>query len=315
MFGWLQRLRPPVRPPAAPRTDDSSAPAPQPVPEAAAARGTVDESDEGGSTPAPHTLAWLLDAPATEGEELRAAEVESLAAIDALLASPRLPPGLLPRAASVIPQLIAMLRQEQPSRPALARQIARDPVLTAEVLRVARSPMYRIGDGIETLDAAIAILGHVGIQSAIARVLLRPVFDGTGGGLAARSAERTWQHAELKAAICARLAADVGIERFEGYLAGLLHNTGWTVALRGIDRAAVAPVLPPTAAFARALESRRDRLFARLAAEWNVSTRQAALAAALERAPAAACDDPLAGLLLQSDREATLQLAGSAKAH
>ena len=56
-------------------------------------------------------LPWLLDcAPLTEGE-LAVDEERALEVLDKVLANVALPPELLPRAAALIPQLLAMLRQ------------------------------------------------------------------------------------------------------------------------------------------------------------------------------------------------------------
>ena len=44
-----------------------------------------------------------------------------------------------------------------------------------------------------------------------------------------------WKDADRKARLCVALAPEHAVDPFDGYLAGLLHNTGWTAALRAID--------------------------------------------------------------------------------
>ena len=86
------------------------------------------------------TLPWLLDcAPLTESA-LTEAERDALHALSKTLALPTVPDNLLPRAASLIPQLIALVRQTDLPTPAIAERIGKDAGLTAEVLRLASSP-------------------------------------------------------------------------------------------------------------------------------------------------------------------------------
>ena len=79
------------------------------------------------------------------------------------------------------------------------------------------------------------MIGTQGLRRAIANVVLRPIFDARGDTLSARAAVQIWKDADKKARLCAALAASNGVDPFDGYLAGLLHNSGWTAALRAID--------------------------------------------------------------------------------
>jgi hypothetical protein len=300
MFGWLNRLRsaPPaaVPAPAAPRRVD-----------AGAGPAAADGGDS--APPPPSLLAWLLDAAAPHHGAPTAAERAALAPLDALLARPAWPADLLPRAPAVIPQLLGLLRQEMPSRAAIVQQIGKDVVLAAEVLRMARSPYYRSRAEIDTLDAAVTLLGTSGLQSAIARVVLKPVFDTQAGGLAGRSARRAWELAEREAEACADLAAQAGIERFEGFLAGLLHGTGRTALLRTLDRAGIEPASPWSLAFDHALEDRADRMFGRLALGWQITPALSELAAAVAQRGLEDAGLPLAAALRQAQRQAAAVLA------
>jgi hypothetical protein len=263
-----------------------------------------------GQTAVPHSaLAWMLAAPAPSSEGLSPDEASALCELDALLAMPQLPAALLPRAASVVPHLLAIMRQEAPSRGALVQQVAKDPVLAAEVLRMAHSPHYRTRVAVDSLDAAVTVIGTTGLQSAVARIVLRPVFEAHGDGLAARGAARNWQHAERKALQCLRLAGEAGVDRFEGFLAGLLHNTGWTVALRALDRAGIAPDLPFSIALDEAIDRRKDRLFARLALEWQITPDLTALATSLEGCDLSSVAQALAQVLHRADLDTTAQLS------
>jgi HD-like signal output (HDOD) protein len=140
-----------------------------------------------------------------------------------VLAVGAVPPELLPRAAALTPQWLAMLRQTQLPVAALAQRVSRDMVLAAEVLRRASSSIYRAQGEVTDLQRAIVLIGEQGLQSAIARVLLKAVFEASPGALGARSAARLWDCAEAMADDTALQAAAAGLPAFDGYLAGLLQ--------------------------------------------------------------------------------------------
>ena len=130
----------------------------------------------GGNTAEASALAWLLDGPPPRPGPLTAAERALLQPLDLHLRAARLPGDLLPRAPAVIPQLLGLLRQEQPPRAAMVQQVLKDMLLTAEVLRLARSPFYG-NQPVDSLESALDRIGTAGLQSAMARVLLKPVFQ------------------------------------------------------------------------------------------------------------------------------------------
>jgi hypothetical protein len=257
-----------------------------------------------------HLLAWWLDTPpAGDAAPPRSAEADAIGHLDTLIGGGELPPGLLSRAPAVIPQLLRLLRQDDASVVAMAQRVSADPMLTAEVLRLASSAFYRTRAAVTGIEHAIAMLGRNGLHMAIASVVLKPLFDAPSGSLSRRAAPRLWEHSTVKARRCAVLAAEQGHDGFEGYLAGLLHNTGWTVLLRALDGCeGVAP--PFDAAFARRLGRRADRLFAKAVGVWHITPPLTALCDEMLRARPEGPPSPLAAALLQADRAATLELLG-----
>src|SRR4029079_15417027 len=129
------------------------------------------------------------------------------------------------------------LRDEGYSAVDVASRISKDDVLTAEVVRSATSAFQRGTDEEEIdLPRAVTMIGTQGLRRAIANVVLRPIFDAKGDTFSARAATQIWKDADRKARLCAAFAAQTaGLDPFDGYLAGLLHNSGWTAALRAID--------------------------------------------------------------------------------
>jgi HDOD domain len=258
-------------------------------------------------------ISWLVGVPPPCDAPLREAEHAALSAIDALIASQRSAAELLPRAPAVIPQLMSALRQSEPSLTALVERVSKDLLLVAEVMRMARSAHYRAQGEVTDLARAISTLGDVGLHSAIARVVLRPLFESGGGELSARAAPRLWEHSEHKSRHCTALAAAAGLDPFDGCLAGLMHNAGWTVALRTLDRCETLP-LPWTGEFMQQLVLRRDPLFGKVVGGWQVSAAVTALAAEASTPGFTSARAGLAGALLASDRDAGRDVLRAANA-
>ena len=254
-------------------------------------------------------LGWLLAAPepspspAAVDDAMRA----MLEKLDAVIGSEAQRAGLLPRAPHVVPQLMKTLRDESYSAVDVAERIAKDVVLTAEVIRSATSAFeLDEGAGID-LPRAVAVIGTVGLRRAIASVVLRPIFDAQGDSLSARAAPRIWKDADRKARLCTTLATERGLDPFDGYLLGLLHDTGWSAALRALDALPGAPVAagwlasPPLAV---ELTRRRDVLFGTMVQTWQLGPSVTAVAAAVASVglDTAARSLPLAAALRDADR-------------
>lgn len=267
MLGWFSSRR--TAAPAAVTASAVAAPAEHAaVPPSPATQSTAIQ-DGGAPDVPPSTLSWLLDGPQPVQAPPSDAERQWLSQLDRLLASPRLPEDLL---------------------------------LTAEVLRMARSPFYG-AQPVETIDAALDRIGTAGLHSAMSKVLLKPVFQPHGGGLAARAAPRLWQRSEQKSMSCAAHMAREGGDRFEGFLAGLLHDSGWLALLRLIDRNGQAPSLPLSRVLDLSLERRKDRLFGRLVTDWDLSPALSALAQQLQSTPMPRLALPLAAALMAADQQ------------
>ncbi len=204
--------------------------------------------------------------------------------LDEVIASDTLRANLLPRAPHVVPQLMKTLRDESYSSVDVASRISRDVVLSAEVIRSATST-YRAKDDDEgeiDLARAVAMIGTAGLRRAIASVVLRPIFDAGGDTLSAKAAVKIWRDADRKARLSAALAGQQSLDPFDGYLAGLLHNSGWTAALRaldGFDDLLFSSVDLAHPAVVPQLLRRRDALFGAIVGPWNLSPAIDSLAA------------------------------------
>ena len=313
---WRRLLRP--GPPATTARGRPPAPAippgPKPIPGAggcgAPAGAALSELDDRGTylcsllavrAPAPHDRADAADLV--------------LAALDAAL-DPRVScDKLLRRAPDVLPRLINSLRDHNYARTEVARHIERDALLTAEVLRMARSTLFaHLVRGAPTVPQAIDLLGRMGLKQVIARVLLRPLLSMDAGGLQLRAAARIWDDAERCAVLSATVAPGFGVDPGDAYLAGLLLTMGWSAALRALEIHGAAAHLHAdllqSPGMADALYRRRDRIVARLLPAWDVSPGLTRMAHALGAEPGAV-HPPLLALLPAVEHLVRLQRLGA----
>jgi HD-like signal output (HDOD) protein len=251
-------------------------------------------------------FAWLVAIPEVAQAEPGGRETRALQRLDRVAADPAAQQSLLPRAAAVVPQLMGRLRDASVSLTELSQYVSRDMTLVAEVIRTANSAYYRRGDAVVDLDHAIRSIGILGLQSTVARTVLKPVFDGRGGDLVTGSAQRLWAHTERKAELCTVLARCENIDPLEGYLAGLVHNTVWSAVLRAIDGITGDSAWVFNAPIVRALEARRDRLFEIIAKRWQLSEGLTALAADVAQRGLASAASVQGRLLHTGDRLASM---------
>lgn len=178
--------------------------------------------------------------------------------------------GLVPRVPAVIPQLLRSLRDETSSSGGLARQVAQDAMLVAEVIREVNSPYYRPATPIRSLEGALLLLGQNGLRMLLARVAFRPVIGMQSGPLARQAAPQLWRQSEACALAAALLAPSHGADPFEAYLAGLMHNVGLVVALRVIDSLAPQGPMPESDRDAGRLLQAARLVSARVATQWEL---------------------------------------------
>jgi HD-like signal output (HDOD) protein len=258
---------------------------------------------------APHVdlafLRWLTDP--VRGDTAPAAETGILTELARLAHDPVRAGALVPRVPAVVPQLLKSLRDDSVSGLELARQIARDAVLVAEVIREANSPYFRSGRPVTTIDGAVMVLGENGLRILLARVAFRPIINMQGGRAADRivrlAAPRLWLHADACALAASLLAPELGADPFEAYLAGLVLDVGLLVAFRLIEQLG-HPVVPQSDAFCEGLLAGARELSAGIAAHWELPPF---VGAAIVRAGRAGTR-PLADALGRADLLAKLRL-------
>jgi HD-like signal output (HDOD) protein len=198
----------------------------------------------------------------------------------------------------MLPQLLRAVHDRKSTQHQLANIFARDPALAGNLLKVANSPIYRVGeDPVESLDRAVALLGTDGLHSLIATVLVQPVFK-----LAAthypRFPEIVWEHTFRSASAAENHAAQVeNDDPFAAQLLALTMGLGVIVIYRIIldrYRELLVDKSPHPAVIISLIDSQCAGVAKRVAASWDLSER--VLTALEEQRPRRRSSDPQAPL-------------------
>jgi len=197
------------------------------------------------------------------------AEEHILDLVRTLAADPAAASGLVPRIPELIPQLLRDLADDNVSAGDLARQVERDLVLVAEVIREANSAYYRPLQPVKSLDAALMMIGQNGLRMLLARIAFRPLIQMQEAGFARQAAPTIWNQSEKCALAASLMAPGLGAGVFESYLAGLMQNVGLIVALRLAGRADESGKIPGSSEFGLRLFDVSRQLSATIAGHWE----------------------------------------------
>ncbi len=117
----------------------------------------------------------------------------------------------------------------------IARMVGRDPALSARLLQVANSPLYRGRTDIESIHQAVTRLGLKMVRSLVVSLAMRQIFQATSDILD-RQFRQLWDDSLQVAAISHIMAAGIPqLEREQAMLGGLVHNIGALPILIKID--------------------------------------------------------------------------------
>ncbi|HUB78308.1 MAG TPA: HDOD domain-containing protein [Bryobacteraceae bacterium] len=103
-----------------------------------------------------------------------------------------------------------------------------DAVLTAEVLRLANSPLLGCRSEIKNILQALAFLGMERVNALIITTAMRGLAGPSSGNLG----RACWRHNLATAVICERLGPAIRISQERGYMSGLIHDIGRLALLR-----------------------------------------------------------------------------------
>lgn len=215
-----------------------------------------------------------------------------------------------PRRPALMSQLMQALDDPDTASDKVSRMIAHDPVLTADVLRLANSSLYRSSPApIESIQRAAVICGVDALRSILATAMIRPVFRASRTNFP-RFPRMLWDRTERAARAAELYAARLHPQdRFEAQLVVLLSALGplvvYSAALDGYSR---APQLTPNPSLlVELISTLAPRLSRRIAHDWQTSPR---LRASLEDS----ADGALADALHFGELTGTLSLLETARA-
>ncbi len=138
-----------------------------------------------------------------------------------------------------LPEVALQIRDEVESDDAdantIATMVAKDAALSARLLQVANSPLYRGRTEIESIQQAITRLGLKMVRSLVVSLAMKQIFQATSDTLD-KQFRKIWDDSLQVAAISHMLARTVPeLEKEQAMLGGLVHNIGALPILTKID--------------------------------------------------------------------------------
>ncbi|HED34930.1 MAG TPA: HDOD domain-containing protein [Gammaproteobacteria bacterium] len=129
-----------------------------------------------------------------------------------------------------LPEVAIKIREAVEGESASAQQIAetltQDASLSARLIQVSNSPLYRSRNPIEDLQMAVTRLGIRMVRDLVVSLAMKQIYQATSDVLDEHF-RRSWNTSVEVAAICRMLATTVpGINPEQALLAGLIHNIG-----------------------------------------------------------------------------------------
>lgn len=140
----------------------------------------------------------------------------------------------LPTSPQIIQDLIESFRDENVSIDELARNIALNPVLGANVLRLANSPYYRVSRQIGSIKDAIAMLGFVTVRTLVITCGLVARFKATPG----LDLRQFWRYSLNTAVTGKWLATQLKEDAELAFTIGVVHGLGQLMLHLGLPEQA-----------------------------------------------------------------------------
>jgi len=155
--------------------------------------------------------------------------------------------------------------------------IITDAALSARLLKVANSPLYRGRVAIENIQMAVSRLGLSLVRNLVTSLVMEQMFQATSNRLDTRLRE-LWEHSTEVSAICQVLASKHrNLKVDEAMLAGLIHDIGkLPILMKAEDK---PDLISNTAALDNVLESLHTRVGEAILKSWNFSDALIAVAA------------------------------------
>jgi putative nucleotidyltransferase with HDIG domain len=132
----------------------------------------------------------------------------------------------LPTLPEVALRVRDVVDDENASANQIADIIAQDAALSARLIQVANSPLYRGRQEIDRLSMVVSRLGNKLVRNLVTSQVMKQMFQATND-LVDQRLRQVWEHSVQVAAIARALAGNVpGVQPDQAMLAGLLHDIG-----------------------------------------------------------------------------------------
>ncbi|MES9899534.1 MAG: HDOD domain-containing protein [Sedimenticola sp.] len=133
---------------------------------------------------------------------------------------------ILPTLPEVALQVRDAVESEDTTAVQVAELVATDAALSARLLQVANSPLYRGRSPIDSIQVAITRLGNKLVRSLVVSLAMKQIFQATSDTLD-KKLRTNWAQSVQIAAISRVLAHPLPqLDRDQAMLAGLIHNIG-----------------------------------------------------------------------------------------
>jgi putative nucleotidyltransferase with HDIG domain len=153
----------------------------------------------------------------------------------------------------------------------VAQMIQHEPVVAASLLRMANSAAFGGLNAVSDLSQAVSRLGFPQVASIVTTLVHRGHFEAPTADKR-RRLRVLWDHAVATAIAARRVSAMCGGDPEQAYLAGLLHDVGKLLVLRGVDHleaTASGPAITP-ALCDEAMTQLHAELGHRVLTEWKL---------------------------------------------
>ena len=132
----------------------------------------------------------------------------------------------LPTLPEVALRIRDAVEQEDSGARQIADMVATDPALSARLLQVANSPLYRGRTTIDSIQMAVTRLGNKLIRNLIISLAMKQIFQATSDTMDTQL-HAAWEQSVQVAAISRALSRQVPyLQPEQAMLAGLVHNIG-----------------------------------------------------------------------------------------
>ncbi|MDH5353661.1 MAG: HDOD domain-containing protein [Gammaproteobacteria bacterium] len=141
----------------------------------------------------------------------------------------------LPSLPDVAQRIQQAFSQPHINADAIARIIQSDPAITAKLIMVANSALYKGHAQIDTLQQAIVRIGLEAIRKQVIIYVVKELFKATSADIRSKM-QRLWQHSRRVAAFSRVLAKHSGLfDPEQAQLAGLIHDLGEIAILQYVQ--------------------------------------------------------------------------------